>query len=82
MSRLTSNPQSTPIEVFQHNWFREKYLNAGVTIDRGMASTVLPSGGPGIDHNLGHVLLLVAPDLVHPRRILDRDAMRNDVRRI
>ena len=30
-----SNPASTPIEVFQHNWFREGYFKGGVTIDRG-----------------------------------------------
>src|SRR6201988_1416561 len=30
-----SNPQSTPIEVFQHNRFREGYFNADVTADRG-----------------------------------------------
>lgn len=30
-----SNPQSTPIEVFQHNYFREGYFNGSVTADRG-----------------------------------------------
>ena len=30
-----SNPESTPIEVTQHNWFREGYFKASVTIDRG-----------------------------------------------
>ena len=30
-----SNPQSTPIELFQHNWFREGYFKAGITFDRG-----------------------------------------------
>ncbi|MEO6965638.1 MAG: TonB-dependent receptor [Acidobacteriaceae bacterium] len=30
-----SNPNSTPIEVFQHNWFREGYFNGIGTIDRG-----------------------------------------------
>ncbi len=30
-----SNPQSTPIEIFQNNWFREGYFNGSVTIDRG-----------------------------------------------
>ncbi|MGB6692357.1 MAG: TonB-dependent receptor [Terracidiphilus sp.] len=32
---FTSNPQSTPIEVFQHNRFREDYFKASVTADRG-----------------------------------------------
>jgi TonB-dependent Receptor Plug Domain len=32
---FNSNPQSTPIEVFQHNSFREGYFRAGVTADRG-----------------------------------------------
>ncbi|MGH9717124.1 MAG: TonB-dependent receptor [Candidatus Acidiferrales bacterium] len=32
---INSNAQSTPIQVFQHNWFREGYLKADVTIDRG-----------------------------------------------
>jgi hypothetical protein len=30
-----SNPQSTPIEVFQHNSFRDGYFNAMLTADRG-----------------------------------------------
>jgi TonB-dependent receptor-like protein len=30
-----SNAQSTPIEVFQHNWFREGYFKGSVTIDHG-----------------------------------------------
>jgi hypothetical protein len=30
-----SNPESTPIVVSQHNWFREGYVKAGATIDRG-----------------------------------------------
>jgi len=30
-----SNPESTPIIVFQHNWFREGYFKSGVTIDYG-----------------------------------------------
>jgi hypothetical protein len=32
---INSNAQSTPIEVFQHNWFREGYLKADTTIDHG-----------------------------------------------
>jgi hypothetical protein len=31
-----SNPQSTPIELFQHNWFREGYFKGSVIIDRGV----------------------------------------------
>jgi hypothetical protein len=30
-----SNPKSTPIIIFQHNWFREGYLKASTTINRG-----------------------------------------------
>ena len=30
-----SNPESTPIIVFQHNWFREGYFKGSVTMDRG-----------------------------------------------
>jgi hypothetical protein len=30
-----SNPASTPIELFQHNWFREGYFKATATLDRG-----------------------------------------------
>ena len=30
-----SNPESTPIIVFQHNWFREGYFKGSVTIDHG-----------------------------------------------
>ena len=32
---FNSNANSTPIEVFQHNWFREGYFNSAVTIDHG-----------------------------------------------
>jgi outer membrane cobalamin receptor len=32
---FNSNPLSTPIEVFQHNRFREGYFNAEVTANRG-----------------------------------------------
>ena len=32
---FNSNPNSTPIEVFQHNWFREGYFKGTVTIDHG-----------------------------------------------
>src|SRR5208282_918365 len=30
-----SNANSTPVEVFQHNWFREGYFKGSVTIDHG-----------------------------------------------
>lgn len=30
-----SNPESTPIIVFQHNWFREGYFKGSTTIDHG-----------------------------------------------
>jgi hypothetical protein len=32
---FTSNPESTPVEVFQHNRFREGYFKASVIADRG-----------------------------------------------
>ena len=32
---FNSNPDSTPIEIFQHNWFREGYFKADLTLDRG-----------------------------------------------
>jgi hypothetical protein len=32
---FNSNPESTPIEVFQHNWFREAYFKGTTTIDHG-----------------------------------------------
>ena len=32
---FNSNANSTPIEVFQHNWFREGYFKGTVTADRG-----------------------------------------------
>lgn len=34
-NNFTSNQFSTPIEVFQHNWFREAYFRGTVTLDRG-----------------------------------------------
>jgi outer membrane cobalamin receptor len=30
-----SNTNSTPIEVFQHNWFREGYFKGSLTVNRG-----------------------------------------------
>jgi TonB-dependent Receptor Plug Domain len=32
---FNSNTSSTPVEVFQHNWFREGYFKGAVTIDHG-----------------------------------------------
>jgi Carboxypeptidase regulatory-like domain/TonB-dependent Receptor Plug Domain len=32
---FNSNANSTPVEVFQHNWFREGYFKGTVTIDHG-----------------------------------------------
>jgi outer membrane cobalamin receptor len=32
---FNSNPESTPIELFQHNWFTEGYVKADLTIDHG-----------------------------------------------
>jgi len=32
---FNSNANSTPIEVFQHNWFREGYFKGAVTVDHG-----------------------------------------------
>jgi len=34
-SDFNSNPESTPIVVFQHNWFREGYFKSSITFDRG-----------------------------------------------
>jgi hypothetical protein len=30
-----SNANSTPVELFQHNWFREGYFKAALTVDHG-----------------------------------------------
>ena len=32
---FNSNPDSTPIEVFQHNFFREAYFKGTATINHG-----------------------------------------------
>lgn len=32
---VNSNPESTPIEVYLHNWFREGYFKGDVTVTRG-----------------------------------------------
>ena len=32
---FNSNPESTPVEVFQHNWFREEYFKTVIVADRG-----------------------------------------------
>ncbi|MGA8366725.1 MAG: TonB-dependent receptor [Candidatus Acidiferrales bacterium] len=32
---FNSNTESTPIEVFQHNWFREGYFKGSITISHG-----------------------------------------------
>jgi hypothetical protein len=34
-NNFNSNQNSTPIEVFQHNWFREGYFKGTVTLDHG-----------------------------------------------
>ena len=34
-NNFNSNPDSTPIAVFQHNWFREGYFKGSVTINHG-----------------------------------------------
>jgi hypothetical protein len=34
-NNFDSNQNSTPIEVFQHNWFREGYFKGTVTLDHG-----------------------------------------------
>lgn len=30
-----SNPESTPVEIFQHNWFREGYFKGTITVAHG-----------------------------------------------
>jgi TonB-dependent Receptor Plug Domain len=30
-----SNPNSTPVQIFQHNWFREGYFKGMLTVDHG-----------------------------------------------
>ena len=32
---FNSNSDSTPIQVFQHNWFREGYFKGSITVDHG-----------------------------------------------
>jgi hypothetical protein len=32
---FNSNPESTPIQVFQHNWFRDGYFKGTVTVNHG-----------------------------------------------
>ncbi len=34
-NNFNSNDYSTPIEVFQHNWFREGYLRGTISVDHG-----------------------------------------------
>ena len=34
-NNFDSNEYSTPIEIFQHNWFREGYVRGTVSVDRG-----------------------------------------------
>ena len=34
-NNFNSNQNSTPIEIFQHNWFREGYFKGTVTLDHG-----------------------------------------------
>jgi TonB-dependent Receptor Plug Domain len=34
-NNFSSNPESTPIEIFQHNWFREVYFKGTATVDHG-----------------------------------------------
>ncbi len=55
---FTSNPDSTPIEVFQHNWFREGYFKGSVTVNRGRNEwkAGLESDNAFLNENLSYII--------------------------
>ena len=57
-SDFFSNPNSTPIEITHHNWFREAYFKGAVTIDRGRHEIKLglESDNIFLNENTGYVV--------------------------
>jgi hypothetical protein len=55
---FNSNPQSTPIEVFQHNQFREGYFKAMVIADRGRSEwkAGVESDNAFLRENTGYII--------------------------
>jgi hypothetical protein len=55
---FNSNPQSTPIQVFQHNQSREGYLKASITADRGHNELKfgVESDNTALHENLSYVI--------------------------
>jgi hypothetical protein len=55
---FNSNPNSTPIEVFQRNWFREGYFKGTITIDHGRHEwkAGVESDNTFLNENFGYVI--------------------------
>jgi TonB-dependent Receptor Plug Domain len=53
-----SNPQSTPVEVFQHNSFREGYFKGSVTVDHGRHEfkAGVESDNTNINENFSYII--------------------------
>lgn len=57
-SDFSSNAQSTPIEVFQHNWFRDGYFKAVIIADRGRSEwkAGVESDNKSVHENTSYVI--------------------------
>jgi hypothetical protein len=57
-NNFNSNQNSTPIEVFQHNWFREGYFKGTVTLDHGRNEWKfgLESDNTFLNENLSYII--------------------------
>ncbi len=55
---FNSNPQSTPVQVFQHNSFREGYFKGSVTVDHGKHEfkAGVESDNTNINENFSYII--------------------------
>jgi len=67
---FTSNPQSIPIQVFQHNGFREGYFKASITIDHGRqeATAGAESDNTFLNENFRYLITIQRSSMAARRR--------------
>ncbi|HEY2645748.1 MAG TPA: TonB-dependent receptor [Candidatus Acidoferrales bacterium] len=65
---FNANANSTPIEPFQHNWFREGYFNAAVTVHRGPNEfkVGVESDNTSLHENFNYLITNDDPSLFDP----------------
>ncbi len=86
---FNSNESSTPIEVFQHNWFREGYFKGTATVDHGRNEWKfgVESDNTFLNENFSYVItsgtpqtfgfLGSRPDLEQSAFVQDRISLKN-----